>query len=116
MCGRPQDVSFTEADDHVEAIGDQPRIARDGVQYRLEVSRRPADDIQHFRSGRLLLQRLAQRGVALFQLVEQAHVLDRDDRLIRERLQKPKLLFTKRPRLVSEKLQYPDRLTLALDR
>jgi len=44
------------------------------IEYALQIERRTADDLEHFGGGSLLLQRLAQ-------LVEQACVLDGDDRL-----------------------------------
>ena len=44
------------------------------VEHRLQIERRPADDLQHVGGGGLLLQGFAQ-------LVEQAGVLDRDDGL-----------------------------------
>ena len=57
----------------------------DLVEHRLRVGHRAADDLQHFGRGRLLLQRL-------LGLVEQAHVLDRDHRLVGEGLQQRDLL------------------------
>src|SRR5262249_44402652 len=53
----------------------------DGIEYRLHVRRRTADNAEHLRRCRLMLQRLAQFGVALLQFLEQSHVLDGDDRL-----------------------------------
>src|SRR5262245_14327430 len=44
------------------------------LKHGLQIEGRAADDLEHVRRGGLLLQRLAQ-------LVEQARVLDRDDRL-----------------------------------
>ena len=50
----------------------QPRRRFDQrVEYRLQVERRAADDLEHIGGGGLLLQRFAQ-------LVEQARVLDGD--------------------------------------
>ena len=51
------------------------------------VGRRRGDDPQHLGRGRLLLQRLGQLLVPLLKLLEQARVLDGDDRLVRERLE-----------------------------
>ncbi len=51
----------------------------DGLEHRLRVRRRAADDLQDLRGRGLLLERL-------LGLVEQAHVLDRDHRLVGEGL------------------------------
>src|SRR4051812_15642329 len=57
-----------------------------GVEDRLEdgvqVDRRGRDDPQHLCRRGLLLQRLGDLTVALTQLLEEAGVLDRDDRLV----------------------------------
>ena len=53
----------------------------DGVEHRLHVRRRPADDAEHLGGCRLMLQGFAQFCVALLQFFEQPHVLDGDDRL-----------------------------------
>src|SRR5829696_8288938 len=54
------------------------------IENRLEIESRAADDLEHVGRGSLLLQRLAQVVGALAQFVEQARVLDGDDRLIGE--------------------------------
>ena len=48
----------------------------------LEIGRRAGNDPQDLGGGGLLLERLGQRAVARLQLLEQAHILDGDDRLI----------------------------------
>ena len=60
--------------------------ARDRVEHRLHVGLRLADHAQDVAGRRLLLQRFGQVAVACLELVEQAHVLDRDHRLVGERL------------------------------
>ena len=62
----------------------------DRVEYRLHIGRRTADDPQDLARRRLLLERL-------LRLVEQAHVLDRDHRLVGEGCRERDLLFGKRP-------------------
>ena len=52
-----------------------------------DVGWRAADDPQDLAGGRLLLQRLGEVVVARLQLLEQPHVLDRDDRLVGEGLE-----------------------------
>ena len=56
----------------------------DGVEHRLHVRRRAADDAEHLGRCRLMLQRLAQFCVALLDFFEQPHVLDGDHRLVGE--------------------------------
>ena len=56
------------------------------VEHRLQVERRAADDLQHVGGRGLLLQRLGEIARPRLHLVEQAHVLDRDDRLVGEGL------------------------------
>src|SRR4030095_5567453 len=63
----------------------QPRSAfDDGIEDRLDVGLRLADDTQDLARGRLLPQRL-------LRLVEQAHVLDGNDRLVGEGLEQSNL-------------------------
>ena len=49
-----------------------------------QIERRAADDLEHIRCRRLLLQRLAQFGGARLHVLEQAHILDGDDCLVGE--------------------------------
>src|SRR5262249_21350462 len=63
----------------------EPRTAgRDRVEHWLHVSGRARDDAQNLGRRRLLLQRF-------LRLIEQAHVLDGDHRLVREGLEKSDL-------------------------
>ena len=61
---------------------------------RLQIERGPADDLEHIGSGGLLLEGLAQ-------FVEQARVLDSDDRLRGEILDQLNLLVGERPHLLA---------------
>ncbi len=65
----------------------------DGVEDRLYIRWRAADDAEHLGRCRLMLQRLAQFCVALLDLLEQPHVLNRDHRLVGEGFEKCDLLF-----------------------
>ena len=56
----------------------------DGIEHRLNVRGRAADDAEHLGCRGLMLQRLAQFRVALAEFLEQAHVLDCDHRLVGE--------------------------------
>src|SRR5262245_18092310 len=71
-----------------------PRYALDdGVEDRLHVRRRAADDPEHLGRRRLMLQRFAQFCIALLDLLEQPNVLDGDDRLVGKGFKKFNLLF-----------------------
>src|SRR6476469_6271706 len=56
----------------------------DGVEHRLHVRRRAADDSEHLGGCRLMLHGFAQFCVALLNLVEQPNVFDGDYRLVRK--------------------------------
>ena len=60
------------------------RALDDGVEDRLHVRRRAADDAEHLGRRRLMLQRLTQFRVALFKFLEQSHILDGDHCLVGE--------------------------------
>src|SRR5215470_7182459 len=70
------------------------RTFYDGLKDRLEVRRRSAYDSQDLSRGRLPLERI-------FRLVEQPHILDGDDGLVSEGLEKPDLDLRKWPRLAA---------------
>src|SRR5499425_2930507 len=68
------------------------------VEHGLEVRRRGTNDSQDLGGGGLLLQRLREIPVALFQLLEKAHVLDGDHGLVGERLKELDLAVRERAR------------------
>jgi hypothetical protein len=72
-------------------------ISQHGSKHRLEIARRAADDLEHLRRRRLLLQRLGEFQRALLLGLEQAHVLDRDHRLVGEGLSQLDLLVSEGP-------------------
>src|SRR5215475_10881648 len=73
----------------------QPRRRLDQrIEHRLQVKGRAADDLEHVGGGGLLLQRFAQ-------LVEQARVLDGDDRLGGKILDQLNLFVGERARLLT---------------
>ena len=87
MSPRNHGVSLAESQHHVIDPTNPGGALDDGVEHRLHVRRRTADDAEHLGRGRLMLQRLAQLGVALLDLFEQPHVFDRNDRLVGERFE-----------------------------
>src|SRR5262249_22875151 len=76
-------------------------VLQHGFKYRLELAGRAADDTEDLRSRGLLLQCLAQIICTLAQLVEQARVVDRDDRLRGKIRHQFDLLLPKRTNLLS---------------
>ena len=66
------------------SVADPRGVLQHGLEHRLQLARRTADDLQHLGGRRLLLQRLAQLARARLHLVEQPRVLDRDHRLVGE--------------------------------
>ncbi len=66
------------------------------VKHRLGVGRRGRDHTQDLARRRLLLEGFRERTVASFELLEQPHVLNRDDGLGGEGFNKLDLLFPKR--------------------
>ncbi len=86
------------------------------IEHRLQIERRAADDFQHVRRRRLLLQRLAQFGGARLHLVEQADILDGDHGLVGEGLDKLDLAIRERADFRPGQGEDADRLTLAHER
>jgi hypothetical protein len=100
--GDERDVVLDAVDHRLGRPAQSRRVLHEGVQHRLEIKRRAADDLQDLGGGGLLLQCLTQLGVALLQLLEQAGVLDGDHRLVRERLQQRGLLVREWTDLATE--------------
>jgi hypothetical protein len=97
-------------------VAEPSGAADDRIEHRLHVGLRVRDGAQDLAGGGLLLQglghlpvRLGQRPVLLLQLGEEAHVLDGDDRLVREGLEQADLLVRERDRLGPSELDGADR-------
>jgi len=69
------------------------------AEHRLQIEGRAADDLQHLGGRGLKLQRLRQIARARLHLVEQPHVLDRDDGLVGKGLHEFDLALGEGPRL-----------------
>ena len=93
MSPRNKTVPLVESQQHVIDAANPGGALDDGVQDRLHVRRRAADDAEHLGRCRLMLQGLAQFRVALLELLEQTHVLDGDNRLVSEGLEELNLAF-----------------------
>src|SRR4030095_13931022 len=78
MGARNHYVSVAEAQYHVIDPTNPRGTLDDGVEDRLHIGGRAADDTEHFRRRGLMFQSFAQFGIALLQFFEQPHSLDRD--------------------------------------
>ena len=87
--------TLAESQHHVINPTNPRRALDDGVEDRLHVRRRAADNAEHLGRCRLMLQGLAQFRVALPEFLEQAHVLNGDHGLIGKGLKKRDLLVGK---------------------
>ena len=96
MSPRNHNVPLVQSQHHVVDPANPRGALDDGVEHRLHVRRRAADDAEDFRGRGLMLQRLAQFCVALLEFFEQANVLDCDDRLSSEGFEQSNLLFRER--------------------
>jgi hypothetical protein len=79
-----------------------PRGALDnGIEDRLHIGGWTADDAEHLGSRRLMLQGFTQFRVALLDFLKQSYILDGDNGLVGEGLQKGNLSFWKRTNFLS---------------
>ena len=95
MSPRNHSVPLVESQHHVINPTNPRGALDDGVEDRLHVRGRAADDAEHLGRRRLMLQRLAQFRVALLQFLEQSDVLDGDDRLVGKGFEQRDLLSVK---------------------
>src|SRR5262245_17801874 len=84
MSPRNQNVSFAQSQHHVIDSTHTRGALDNRVEDRLHVRGRTADDTEHLRRCRLMLQGFAQFCVPLLNLFEQANVLYGDHRLVSE--------------------------------
>src|SRR5262249_54567024 len=91
----PQELAFDTVERDIGRPTQSRRVPRDRFEHRLNVRRRARDYLQDLRRGRLLLEGLGylgmglgERSILLLQFREQPDVLDGDDGLVSERLQK----------------------------
>src|SRR5215813_11854111 len=109
MSARNHYVSVAEAQDHVVDPANLCCALDNGVEHRLHVRGRAADDAEHLGGGRLMLQGLPQFRVALLQFLKQCYVLDRDNCLIREGFKQFNLLIREWTNLSSKDQNRPNR-------
>ena len=93
MSPRNHIVPLVESQHHVIDSANPCGALDDGVEHRLHVRGRAADDAEYLGGCRLMLQRFAQFRVAFLDLFKQADVLDRDDRLVGEGFKQSDVFF-----------------------
>jgi hypothetical protein len=100
--GRPVvRVAVSPHDDATAGRAQPGRVLDEGVEDWLKIERRATNDLQNLSGRRLLLEGFGQVLVASLQFLEQPHVLDRDDRLVGEGLEKLHVRVGKSTRLPS---------------
>src|SRR5437867_136417 len=97
--GQPLQLSIEPVDDSTVGATEPRCVLDERFQDGLEVERGAADDLQDFAGGGLLLQRVGQGLVPGLELLEQAHVLDGNDRLVGEGLEQADLPLGEGPYL-----------------
>jgi hypothetical protein len=87
MSPQNHSVPLVESQHHVIDPANPGRALDDGVENRLHVCRRAADDTEHLGGCGLMLQSFPQFSVALAEFPEESHVLDGDYGLVSEGLE-----------------------------
>ena len=103
--GNAEGIVFAELQSGEIGPANAHRVFQHSLEYRLELTRRTADDLEHVGGGRLLLQRFAQ-------LIEQPRVLDGDDGLRGKVRDKLDLLVGKRSYLLAVDDDAADQLAI----
>ena len=93
-------------------VANPDRILQHGCKYRLKIAGGAANNLQHLRRGRLLLQRLGEIVGALAQFVEQARIFDSNDGLGSEILNQRNLLVGKGSNLMAVQAEHTDQFVL----
>ena len=81
---------------YIDSVAKPRRAFRHSIQHRLNIRRRAGDHAQNLARRRLLFQCFGELPVAGIEFVEQADVLDGDDRLASKCLQELDLFIRKR--------------------
>jgi hypothetical protein len=99
-CHHPVSVVSAVVDRRAIGVAEPRSGLRDGLEHRLDIESRAADDLEHVAGRGLVFERFLQVAGALLQLAEQPRILHRDHRLGGEILQQRDLLVRKRPHLL----------------
>ncbi len=105
----PHHVAIENVDRRRAGLAKPCGALRDRIEHRFHIARRARDNTQDLADRRLLLERL-------LGLVEQAHVLDRNHRLVGEGLEECELLVGERPHLHASRKDRADRNAFAHQR
>src|SRR5262249_57330029 len=89
------------------------RVLKERCQYQLKIERRAAYELEHFRCGCLLVERLGKVSVACLELIEQSHVLYRYDALVGEGFQERNVAVGEPAWLLSCDSNHADRRVIA---
>src|SRR5262245_26136063 len=116
MSPRHHCVSLVEPQHHIIDPTNPRSALDDGVEDRLHIGGRAADNAEHLSSRCLMLQRLAQFCIALLQFLKQADVFDGDDRLIGKRFEQLNLPLGERTNLCTANIDRFDGNTFAKER
>ena len=98
-CGQAKNVAVALEQPRIIRFAQARHRLNEGIEHRLQVECRPADDLEHVGGDGLLLERFGQIGCALPQLVEESCVLDSNDRLDGKVLDQLDLFVRERPHL-----------------
>src|SRR5215471_10557219 len=93
MSFRNQNIPVAESQHHIINPTNPRGAFDDGVEDRLHVCRRAADDAENLGRGRLMLQGLSQLCIALLKFFEKSYVLDGDYGLVSKSLEQRDLLL-----------------------
>ena len=113
MSPRNHHVPLAESQHHVIDPTNPRRALDDGVEDRLHVRRRAADDAEHLGRRRLMLQGLAQFCIAFLDFLEQPHVLDGDHCLSCKSFKQRDLLFRERTDFSPSDINHSDGFSFA---
>src|SRR5262245_3129584 len=113
---RDQTVPFAESERHVVNPANPGGALDDGIEHWLHVRGRAADDAEHFRCSRLMLQGFPQLCIPFLQFFEEADIFDGDYRLVSEDFKEANLLFRKRPNFSPANQDSPNRGSLTTQR
>jgi len=104
--GAPDQLSVKGVDQPLVPAAEASRIQRDRIEHRLQIGLRAAYDVENLPGRGLALERLAR-------LVEQAHVVDRNDRLMGKRRKQLDVVVAELAGLAARHGNGPDRFAFA---
>src|SRR5262245_3622344 len=81
-CDPTKGIAFTKIQSAKPCLANLGGVLKDRGENRVEVARRGTNNLEHVGGSGLLLQRFRKIPRARLHLIEQSHVLDRDDCLV----------------------------------